>query len=58
MINEEIKAEMQMTMVRVCRDQRNVHGVWSEMQRLFPDYSSDQIKSAVRPVIIRMMDSL
>lgn len=57
-MTDDVVAEMQMTMVRVCRDQRNVHGVWSEMQRLFPDYSLDQIKSAVRPVIIRMMDSL
>lgn len=29
MPDENITAEMQMAMVRVCRIQRNAHGVWS-----------------------------
>lgn len=54
----DVVAEMQMAMVRVCRVQRNANDVWSEMQRLFPDYTLIEIRTAVRPVIIRMMDSL
>lgn len=57
-INESVEAEMQMALVRICRNERNVHGVWSQMKNLFPEFEIDDIKRAVRPVIVKMMESL
>jgi len=55
---QDDEAEMQMAMVRLCRVKNNANEVWSEMERLFPDYSLLQIRAAVRPLIVRMMKSL
>ena len=55
---QDDEAEMQMAMVRLCRVKNNANDVWSEMERLFPDYSLLQIRAAVRPLIVRMMQSL
>ena len=55
---QDDEAEMQMAMVRLCRVKNNADDVWSEMERLFPDYSLLQIRAAVRPLIVRMMQSL
>lgn len=55
---QDDEAEMQMAMVRLCRVKNNANDVWSEMERLFPEYSLLEIRAAVRPVILRMMQSL
>jgi len=55
---QDDEAEMQMAMVRLCRVKNNANDVWSEMERLFPEYSILQIRAAVRPLILRMMQSL
>lgn len=55
---QDDEAEMQMAMVRLCRVKNNANDVWSEMERLFPDYSLLQIRAAVRPLILRMMQSM
>lgn len=57
-INENIAAQMQMDLVRVCRCERNAHGVWRRMKMLYPEYSIEQIKGAVKPALRRMMDAL
>lgn len=57
-IDENTAAEMQMALVRVCRQERNSHGVWLQMERYFPEYSRSEIQEAVKPAIRRMMDSL
>lgn len=57
-INESIEAEMQMALVRVCRQERNAHGVWTQMKEQFPEYELEDIKKVVRPIIVKMMDSL
>lgn len=55
---QDDEAEMQIAMVRICRVKNNANDVWSEMERLFPEYSLLEIRAAVRPVILRMMQSL
>lgn len=55
---QDDEAEMQMAMVRLCRVKHNANEVWSEMERLFPDYSLLQIRAAVRPLILRMMQTM
>ena len=55
---QDDEAEMQMAMVRLCRVKNNANDVWSEMERLLPEYSLLEIRAAVRPVILRMMQSL
>lgn len=57
-LTEDIVAEMQMSLVRVCRMERNAHGVWYRMGQLFPEFSREQIREAVKPVIERMMASI
>ncbi|WP_368755032.1 hypothetical protein [Klebsiella oxytoca] len=57
-VDEETAAEMQMHLVRVCRVQRNAHGVWKQMQKQFSEYTIEEIKEAVKPVIIKMIQSL
>lgn len=55
---QDDEAEMQMAMVRICRVKNNANDVWSEMERLFPEYSLLEIRAAVRPLILRMIQSL
>lgn len=57
-LNEDVVAEMQMALVRVCRIERNAHGVWYRMGQLFPEFSREQIREAVKPAIEIMMASL
>lgn len=57
-INEDIAAQMQMDLVRICRIERNANGVWRAMVNYWPEYSIDQIKQAVKPALRRMMDAL
>ncbi|SSW75569.1 Uncharacterised protein [Klebsiella pneumoniae] len=57
-IDETVEAEMQMALVRICRQERNARGVWLQMKKQFPEFELEDIKKAVRPVILRMMDSL
>lgn len=57
-LTEDVVAEMQMALVRVCRIERNAHGVWYRMGQLFPEVSREQIREAVKPVIDRMMASI
>ena len=57
-INENIAAQMQMDLVRVCRNDRHAHGGWHRMKMFWPEYSIDQIKEAVKPALRRMMDAL
>lgn len=58
MIDENTAAEMQMALVRICRQERNAHGVWTQMRNQFPEFELDEIKNAVRPAIARMMQAL
>ncbi|MEM5357015.1 hypothetical protein [Enterobacter kobei] len=57
-IDENTAAEMQIALVRICRMQRNANGVWSQLQKLFPEYTRRDIQDAVRPALRRMMDAL
>jgi hypothetical protein len=57
-VNEDVSAEMQMCLVRICRNEKKASAVWLRMKSLFPEYSTEQIKSAVRPVIESMMKSI
>lgn len=57
-IDEDTAAEMQMAMVRICRQERNANGVWMQLQKLFPEYTKRDIQDAVRPALRRMIDSL
>ncbi|HDX9111759.1 TPA: hypothetical protein RQO74_000193 [Klebsiella michiganensis] len=57
-VDEETAAEMQMYLVRVCRVQRNALGVWKQMQEQFSNYTIEEIKEAVKPAIIKMIQSL
>ncbi|WKL60410.1 hypothetical protein QZN18_20725 [Klebsiella variicola] len=57
-VDEETAAEMQMHLVRVCRVQRNAHGVWKQMHEQFSEYTIEEIREAVKPVILKMIQSL
>ncbi|MFG6063690.1 hypothetical protein ACEU0D_002676 [Enterobacter ludwigii] len=57
-IDENTAAEMQIALVRICRMERNAHGVWHQLQELYPEYTKRDIQEAVRPALRRMMDSL
>lgn len=57
-VNEDVSAEMQMCLVRICRNEKTAAAVWLQMKKQFPEHSIDEIKSAVRPVIESMMKSL
>lgn len=57
-LTEDVVAEMQMALVRACRIERNAHGVWYRMGQLFPEFSREQIREAVKPVIDRLIASL
>lgn len=57
-MNEELVAEVQMSLVRVCRVARNAHAVWRELERQFPDLTPQDIKEACKPVIKRMVEAL
>lgn len=57
-MNEDMIAEMQMALVRICRKERTVKAVWNSMQLLFPQFPLSEIKEAVKPAIERMMNAL
>ncbi len=57
-VDEDTAAEMQMALVRICRNERNSTGVWSQMRIHFHEFTIEEIKEAVRPAIVRMMKSL
>lgn len=57
-IDENTAAEMQIALVRICRMERKAHGVWHQLQELYPEYTKRDIQDAVRPALRRMMDAL
>lgn len=57
-MSEDVKAEMQMALVRVCRNETKASSVWFQMEKIFPEYSRVQIQDAVRPAIKRMMSAV
>lgn len=57
-VNDDVSAEMQMCFVRICRNEKKAAAVWLKMKIQFPEYSTEEIKEAVRPVIERMMKSI
>ncbi|MCK1065028.1 hypothetical protein [Pluralibacter gergoviae] len=56
MIDDDTVFQMTMDLVRLCRNHRNAHGVWRDMQALYPEYDIEAIKKAMTPVIRRMAD--
>lgn len=57
-ISDDEVAEMQMHIVRVFRSEKTSSAVWRSMKQAFPEYSEEDIKIAVWPVIKRMYDSI
>lgn len=57
-MNDDMTAEMQMALVRICRKERTAKAVWNSMLLLFPDFPLSEIKEAVTPAIERMMNAL
>lgn len=57
-MTEEHQAEIQMSFVRVVRNQREgtrIAAVWDIMQGLWPEYTQEEIKKACAPVAKRIV---
>jgi len=55
-MNEDLTAEVQMALVRVCRVARNANSFWYQLAQQFPELTKEEIKEACKPVIKRMME--
>lgn len=57
-MNEDLTAEVQMALVRVCRMARNANSVWYQLSQQFPELTKEEIREACKPVIKRMIGVL
>lgn len=56
-MSENHVAEIQIAFVRVCRNSTNAKSVWVSMNKIFPEFTTDQIRQAVQPVLKSMVEA-
>lgn len=56
-MTEDNEAEIQMTFVRVCRNSNTARQVWFQMGKLFPEFTMEEIRDVVQPVLKNMVEA-
>lgn len=56
-MSEDTEAEIQMAFVRVCRNCNTARQVWFQLGKLFPEFTMEQIREVVQPVLKNMVEA-
>lgn len=56
-MSEDNEAEIQMAFVRVCRNCNTARQVWFQMRKLFPEFTMEQIRDVVQPILKNMVEA-